>query len=278
MSTPEPPPYPGDPDSGDQNSGASDLPSYGSVPAPDSAGAVPPPPPPPPLGGPSEFGAATFSAPDAIAWGWTKFTQNIGPVLVASVVIFGGSIGISFLVAALTGGLSPASPVGPGSLSLSAMSPGSFIGELIQTVVGLVLTGVAAKAALEVTEGNPYNFFGAFSKVNYVNLIVASVLVGLVVLLGFILLIIPGLIVLFLTYLTTYSVVDDGKSPIDAIKHSVSLISANLGASFLLAILNVVVVIAGFIALCVGVLVAVPVTMFASAYAYRVFSGQPVAP
>lgn len=274
MSTSEPPPYPGDPDPGEQNSGASDLPTYGSVPAPETPGAVPPPPPPP---GASPIGPGAFSAPDAVAWGWTKFTQNIGPVLVASVVIFGVSIGLSALTTLVTGGFSQSSPMGPGSLSMSAVSSGSFIAELLQAVVGLVLTGVAAKAALEVTEGKPYDFFAAFGKVNYVNLIIASLLVGLVVLVGFFLLIIPGLIVLFLTYLTTYSVVDDGKSPIEAIKHSVSLTSANLGPAFLLAVLNVVVIIAGFVALCVGLLVAVPVTMFASAYAFRVFNGQPVA-
>jgi len=275
MSTPEPPPYPGDPNSGEQNSGSSDLPTYGSVPAPETPGAVPPPPPPP---GPAPVAAGAFSAPDAIAWGWTKFTQNVGPVLLASLVIFGASIVLSILTSALTGGFSQTSPMGPGSLSFSAMSTGSFVGQLIETVVAFVLTGVAAKAALEVADGKPYDFFGAFGKVNYVNLIVASLIVGLVVLVGFILLVIPGLIALFLTYLTTYSLVDDDKSPIDAIKHSVSLVSANLGGTFVLAILNVVVIIAGFIALCVGALVAVPVTMFASAYAYRVFNGQPVAP
>lgn len=275
MSTPEPPPYPGDPNSGEQNSGSSDLPTYGSVPAPETPGAVPPPPPPP---GPPPVGAGGFSAPDAIAWGWTKFSQNVGPVLIATLVIFGASIVLSFLTSMMTGGFSESSLMGPGSLSFAAMSAGSFIGQLIQTVVVLILSGVAAKAALEVTEGNPYDFFGAFSKVNYVNLIVASLVVGLLTLVGFILLVIPGVIVIFLTYLTTYSVVDDGKSPIDAIKHSVSLVSANLGDAFVLAILNVVVIIAGFIALCVGVLVAVPVTTFASAYAYRVFNGQPVAP
>jgi uncharacterized membrane protein len=46
----------------------------------------------------------------------------------------------------------------------------------------------------------------------------------------------------------------------------------------LLAILSLVVIVAGFIALCVGVIVAYPVTLLAAAYAYRAFNGQPVAP
>jgi uncharacterized membrane protein len=276
MSTPEPPPYPGDPNPDEQSASGPDLPSYGSVPPPPEApGAFPPPPPPP--AAPS-LGADGFSAPDAIMWGWRKFTENVGQVLLASITIFGVSILLGALTTALTGGFAQTTPLEPGSMNFSTDRPGSFLGDLVQTVVSLVLSGVAAKAALEVTLGQPYNFFAAFGKINYVRLILASLLVGLLVTVGFILLIIPGLIVLFLTYLTTYSLVDDDKSPIDAIKHSISLVSANVGDSLLLALLSIVVGIAGFLALCVGILVAIPVTVFAAAYAYRSFNGQPVAP
>lgn len=210
-------------------------------------------------------------------WGWLKFTQNVGPVLLASVSIFAASIAVSFLTSFLTSGFSTSTPLGPGSMNFAADRPDSFIGQLIQTLVVLILSGVAAKAALEVTDGKPYDFFAAFGKINYGRLILASLLVSVLITIGVILLVIPGLIVGFLTYLTTYSLVDDDKSPIDAIKHSVSLISANLGDSLVLAVLNVVVAIAGFIALCVGILVAMPITIFATAYAYRSFNGQPVA-
>lgn len=274
MSTPEPPPYPGGADSGEQSTGGSDLPSYGSVPPPpEPPGAVPPPPPPAaPVGG-----AGGFSAPDAIAWGWLKFTQNVGPVLLASVTFAAAAIAVGVLSSVMSGGFTQSTPLGPGSMNFTADRPDSFIGQLIQTLVMLILSGVAAKAALEVTEGKPYDFFAAFGKVNYVRLILASLIVSVLITVGIILLVIPGLIVAFLTYLTTYSLVDDDKSPIDAIKHSISLVSANIGDSLLLALLNVVVAIAGFIALCVGILIAAPITIFATAYAYRSFNGQPIA-
>jgi uncharacterized membrane protein len=77
--------------------------------------------------------------------------------------------------------------------------------------------------------------------------------------------------------LATYALVDgDGQSPIDAIKTSGRLVSANVGSSLLLAILNFLVIIAGVIALCVGLFVAIPITILATAYAYRTFSGRPV--
>jgi uncharacterized membrane protein len=252
------------------------MPSYGSVPpppdAPGSYGSVPPPPPPP--APPSS--AQGFSAPEAIAWGWKKFTENVGAVIIAMLTLLAITLIVGFLGAALGGGFSAESPM-QGPLQFESAGVGQFLAQLIQSVVGVFLGGVAAKAALEVTEGKPFDFFGAFGKVNLVQLLIAGVLVGLATVIGFVLLIIPGLIVMFLTYFTTYAIVDEGKSAIDGIKHSVKLISDNVGDSLVLAILNILVVIAGVIALCVGLLVAIPVTMFATAYAYRSFNGQPIA-
>lgn len=277
MSTPEPPPYPGD--STPESSG--DLPTYGSVPPPPdvpggSSGSVPPPPPPPPPPAPPSA-AQGFSAPEAIAWGWRKFSENAGAVIVAMLAILGVTIVLGFVTSLLGGGFTATSPT-PGEFQFQSTGPGEFLAQLIQSAVSIFLTGVAAKAALEVTEGKPFDFFGAFRKVNILQLIIAGVVVGIATLIGFVLLIIPGLIVMFLTYLTTYSIVDGDRSAIDGIKHSVKLVSDNVGDALLLAVLNVLVVIAGFIALCVGLVVAIPVTVFATAYAYRAFNGQPVAP
>ena len=62
-----------------------------------------------------------------------------------------------------------------------------------------------------------------------------------------------------------------------AISDSVKLVSSNVGDSLLLALLSILVLIAGAIALLVGLIVAYPVTALAAAYAYRTFRGQPVA-
>jgi uncharacterized membrane protein len=278
MSTPEPPPYPGD--SSPESSG--DLPSYGSVPPPpdapgDTSGSVPPPPPPPPPPAPPSYSAQGFAPAEAIAWGWRKFTENVGAVILAMLAIFAVYAVLVVVGGLASGGFSSEMPM-EGQFRFESTGPGQFLVQLVQTVVGIFVGGVAAKAALEVTEGKPFDFFGAFGKVNLVQLIIAGVLIGIASLIGFVLLVIPGLIVVFLTYLATYSIVDDGKSAIDGIKHSVKLISDNVGSALLLALLNILVTIAGFVALCVGLVVAIPVTMFATAYAYRVFNGQAVAP
>ena len=277
MSTPEPPANPGD--STPESSG--DLPSYGSVPPPppgDSGGSVPPPPPPPPAAPPSS--AQGFSAAEAIAWGWRKFSENAGAVILAMVVVLGISIGLGLLGVLLTGGFSADAmdPMASPFFQFDSQGPAELLSQLIQTAVSVVLGGVAAKAALEVADGQAFDFFAAFGKVNIVQLIIAGVVVGIATTIGFILLVIPGLIVMFLTYFTTYAVVDDDTPAIDGIKRSVKLTTENVGDALVLALLNVLVIIAGAIALCVGLLVAIPVTIFATAYAYRAFNGQPIAP
>ena len=276
MSTPEPPPPPGDPTPEPSSGG---MPSYGSVPPPPdapggSSGSVPPPPPPP---APPSYSAQAFSAPEAIAWGWRKFSENVGAVVLAMLAVLAVMLTVGFIGTLLGGGFAARTPM-QGPLQFESAGPGQFLAQLLQSAVSTILIGVAAKAALEVTEGKPFDFFGAFGKVNLVQLVIAAVLVSIATLVGFILLIIPGLIVMFLTYLTTYAVVDDDKSAIDGIKHSVKLTSDNIGNALLLALLNFLVVVAGFFALCVGLIVAFPVTIFATAYAYRSFNGQSVAP
>lgn len=276
MTTNEPPPYPGDsepgatpPPAGSGESPTSDLPSYGSVPPP--AGDTPPPPPPPP---PAPGGSAEgFSAPEAIGFGWRKFTENVGPILIGVLIVLVVTIVVNILAGIVSGG--GGSPFGPDAMEFSVAG---FLANLVSTGVSVVLSAVFARAALDVVDGRPFDFMGAFGRLNFVNVLIASFLVAVIVTIGFILLVIPGLIALFLTYFTTLFVVDDdAESPVKAIGDSVKLVSNNVGDALLLALLSILVLIAGAIALLVGLVVAYPVTALAAAYAYRKFRGQPVA-
>ncbi len=71
--------------------------------------------------------------------------------------------------------------------------------------------------------------------------------------------------------------IGQGQSPIDALKSSYELVRANLAETALLYILVSVAASIGA-ALCgVGMLVAVPLGMLATAFMYRRLQGQPVA-
>ena len=213
-----------------------------------------------------------FSATDAIGWGWRKFTENVGPILLGVLIVFVVTVVTNILAGLASGG--GGSPFGPDM----EFSVAGFLANIVATAISVVLSAVFARAALDVVDGQPFDFMGAFGRLNFVNVLIAALLVSVIVTIGFILLVIPGLIALFLTYFTTLFVVDsDAESPVKAIGDSVKLVSSNVGDSLLLALLSILVLIAGAIALLVGLIVAYPVTALAAAYAYRSFRGQPVA-
>jgi uncharacterized membrane protein len=271
MTTNDPPPYPGDsPGSDDSSTGSADsstgsgdsstsgLPSYGSVQPPE--GTPPPPPPPPPPSAPGGSVEA-FSATDAVGYGWRKFTENVGPIVVAGLIVIIPYFLVSFV----------------GSRIVAGNWVGSLIVSLIAFLVLFVGGAVIARAAFDVADGNAFNFGAAASKVNFGNLIVAGVVVGILQAIGLILLVVPAIIVIFLSYFTAYFIVDENAEPIQAISDSVKLITSRFGDSLLLALLNFLVLLAGGILLLVGLVVAYPVTVLASVYAFRHFRGQPVA-
>lgn len=108
----------------------------------------------------------------------------------------------------------------------------------------------------------------------FFNFILASSLSGLIVLGGFILLIIPGIIFSLKLMFVPYFVVDKGLGPIEAVKASWNATKGNLLEISFLGILSILVVIAGILALFIGLFWAVPTTMVAQAYVYRKLSKQ----
>lgn len=267
MSTNEPPSYPGDQPDPHDSSGTSGLPKYGSVEPP--AGYEPPPTA-PPAGGGHVSPQEPYSATAAIGWGWRKFTENIGPIIAAVLVFIGVSIAFSFL-ASLAAGTNPFS-----TDANQEISAGYIVVNLLSSILSIALSAAFARAALDVADGGRFDFFGAFGRINLVHVVVVSILVSVLAVIGFVLLVLPGIAVIFFTWFATWAVVD-GHGPIDGIKKSFSIIGRNFGSALLLAILSFLTILLGLVALCVGVLVAYPVVALAAAYSYRRFNGQPVA-
>ena len=265
MSTPEPPPYPGEAESGGQDPVESSVPSHGSVPPPPES------PTPVPAGG-------AFSAPDAIGWGWHRFTANIGASLIAAFVVLVPAAAAYFVLGLLNSILlSGPDPTTLRSFGVCITQPGDTVLSILVSSVACVFTGVLIKAALDLADGLPFDFFGAFAKVNFGQLIATSLLVSLCVGIGLAACWLPGLVAGFCLLFALYVVVDSDVSASDAIQKSVSLVSSHLSDSLVLYLLCIVIGIAGSIPCGLGLFVAIPVTVFATAHAYRTFTGRPVA-
>lgn len=264
MTTQEPPP--------DDNSPTQGLPSYGSFDPPPPGGTPPPSGgTPPPYGGsqPPVGGTTPFSAADAIGYGWKKFRENAGPIILATVVLIAAYIVLSLIGRAVSG-----DDMGTTGFGFSL---GGFLIQILTSLVGYIVGAALIRGAIDVTEGKKFDLAAAFGNLNYVNVIVTAFLLSVLQTVGFILLVIPGLLVAFFTIFAMYFVVDKDQSPIDAIMSSFNLIKSNAGDTVLLILLTIVVVIAGALALCIGLFVALPVVTLAWAYAYKRFLGEPVA-
>jgi hypothetical protein len=268
MSQNQPPPYPGDePDP--SASGPQAHPTWGSTQPGDGA---------PPAWGEQQHPSypapepyqEPYSAADAIGWGWRAFTQNLGPVAAA----IGTYLGVGVLVTLVSAGLLGFDALDP--QTLDEVTPGYVVVQVVSAVLSIYLMCAFFRASLDLADGGRFDFFGALRRVNLLHAVVGGVLVYLMVVLGLVLLLVPGLVLAFFSWFTLWAVVD-GRRPFAAIGHSFTIVGRNVGQSLLLAVLTILVLVAGTLALLVGLLVAWPVTVLAAAYSYRRFGGQPVA-
>jgi uncharacterized membrane protein len=91
---------------------------------------------------------------------------------------------------------------------------------------------------------------------NYLNVILAGLLTGAIIVFGFFLLIVPGIIFACRLAFVPYLVMDRGLDPVEAVKTSWHMTKGHAWTIFFIALLAIPIVIAGLICLFVGVFVA----------------------
>ena len=244
------------------------------------------PPPQSPYGAPQPFGPPGFSATNAIGYGWRKFTEHLGTMLLIAVLILGLSVAIStgFSLLSTILGLPVSSnpfdqPRALDSALLSAQMVLSVVESILITVVSVFLQAAAYKGALLIVDGRTPSLGDLFQGWDKGKLIATMIVVWLVIFAGTILCIIPGIIAAFLLTLAPIFAVDNlGGSITDPLKRSYELVKNNIGQMLLLWLLTFLITIAGLCLCGVGLLVALPVVWLGQAYTARVLEGRPVAP
>jgi uncharacterized membrane protein len=88
------------------------------------------------------------------------------------------------------------------------------------------------------------------------------------------LLIVPGVIVALGLSLSSFYVVDQNMRPIDAMNASWKATTGHKGKIFMLALLGVLIVVAGCCACCIGIFAAIPILGMATATIYLRLSGR----
>lgn len=268
-----------------------------------NAGGTPPPPPPPPPGGgamppppPPAYGAppaATggYSGVEAIKYGWAKFSKSpstlLVPVLILAVVVIVLEIAGFFIMNATlldTGDCTITSAAN--SISVHDCGGPGFVTTLFAyALIGLVVSLIASalsagviKSALNVVDGKPVDAGDVISYATKPAVLTTAAILAVATSIGTFLCYVPGIVVGFLTVFAMFFVVDKQLAPVDAIKASVSLVTAHLGETIIFYLLGIVVIVVGAILCGIGLLAAIPVVVAAAAYTFRVLQDEPVTP
>jgi uncharacterized membrane protein len=205
-----------------------------------------------------------FSIKQALGFGWDTFKKRPWFFIGATVVIF-----LAYIVSGLLSGAIDFALTG------DPEKP-SGVGDIFSWLIGTLISMGVVAFFLQAHDDPERVTLGALWHPHpYWIYLAATLLVGLAVLLGLVLLIVPGIIFALMFMFTSFLVIDRGLGPIDAMKESKRITSGYkwplFGFVLLLALINVV----GAAVLLVGLLVTVPVTSLAFAYAYRLLSKTP---
>jgi uncharacterized membrane protein len=207
--------------------------------------------------------AMEISIKQALSFGWETFKKRpwffVGASLLVFVVSFLAGVTTGLFDLAITG--DPENPSGAGSI----------IDWLISTLINMGLIAFYLRANDNVEQvtlhalWHPHPFWKFFA---------ATLLVGIGTVLGLLLLIVPGIIFLMMFLFTTFLVIDRNLGPIEAMKESRRITHGHRWKLFLFSLVVLLVNLLGAIALGVGLLVTIPVTMLAFTYVYRQLAAQ----
>lgn len=145
----------------------------------------------------------------------------------------------------------------------------SIISWLIQMVTGIGVIVIS----LKIVDGKKPKLSDIYSHYPLLlNYFLGSLIYGVVTLLGFILLIIPGIIWGIKYQYTTYLIIDRGMSPMDAFRKSGKITQGSKTKLFWLGFAYIGITLLGILAFGIGLVISWPIIALSGAYVYRKLS------
>jgi uncharacterized membrane protein len=142
---------------------------------------------------------------------------------------------------------------------------GSWLNVLISNVFSTFLALGFSKIALNLVSGKPFTIGMLFSGGNLLLPgCVATLLFGLMVGVGLVLFIVPGIYLALRYGQFMLAMVDKNLGVMDSFQYSASITTNNKMKLFFLALLAILVILAGFLVLVIGLVVAIPVVSLSS--------------
>lgn len=263
---------------------------FGGPPVPPGGFNTPPPPGNPPGGGyGGGYGGAEparLEVGAAIGYGWKKFSENVGAfiLLILAVLV------VNFFVGIVRGILTPTGDgLGPGLVGLGLA--------IIAYVITMIIQAGVYRAGLGVTRGTKPSVNQLFETGNMTQYIVTSILIavglfvlGLVfvllaallggfgVLIGFVFLIVTAIPWMILTTFAPLYALENGLSGVESIKASIDRVKERFGEVFLILFVTYLVYIVGVFLCCIGLFVTIPISLVAIVYTFRALNNETVTP
>ncbi|MGE5444775.1 MAG: hypothetical protein ACM3SR_09260 [Ignavibacteriales bacterium] len=195
-----------------------------------------------------------FSMGEAIEFGWNITKNNLGFFIVLLI--------IAGLILIIPGTFSQLTRHNAPGLSI-ILSIGSFV---LQLIIGMGLIRIA----LRFYDNEKAEFSDLFCCLHlFFKYLLGSILYGLIVSAGMILLIIPGIIWAIKFYFFGYLIVDKGLGPIEALKRSSAITDGVKWDLLLFGLLIFGINLIGAIPFFLGWFVTIPIAMVATAFVYR---------
>ena len=199
-----------------------------------------------------------FSIKEAIKIGWEKTKAN-----------FWKSVAIVFITISI--------PLLMEILSKAVEEKGSIISFPIYMalIIAVIYLSVSLKIGgtklfLRIYDGENPDIKEMFSTYGvFWNFLGQSVLYAIIVFVGIILLIVPGIIFAIMFSFASFIIVDTNTKIVDSLKESANITKGSRGKLFWFFVIIALINLLGYIALGVGILVSVPISTFALIHVYR---------
>jgi len=220
-------------------------------------------------GTPQQVGIANVKAEigDVLNYAFRVWKENLGILIAATIIVFGISIGFAIFNGVIDVVLKGGFEKPPNATSLSVSILLSIISNLAQIfiVIGNVKLFLALLRGQNVSLGM---LFGGGER--FLPTLGVTILLSI----GFLACVIPGIIVMLLYWPAYFLVVDQKKRVFESFSLARTITQGNEMTSFLIALLEFGIMIVGLLALCFGVIAAYPLAMLLFPCAYLVMSGQ----
>lgn len=223
------------------------------------------------------IGNGKLEATRAVSIAWTLFKEHAG-VLIGSLILIGvaGEV-VRYLqeisqTVALHGGAGMPQGVRT-AFVIFIVVVFYLIGQAVQTFLTTGLTNIQ----LHIARGQRVDFGMLFSGSRwFLKAFLASLLFGIMVLVGTIALVVPGVYLALKYWSYLHFIVDRDCEVMESFKLAGEASNGNMGETLLLVLIGIGLIILGLLMCLVGILVTTPVLTLSYTIAYLMMTGQPI--